>query len=131
MKEFRKIHQFNAFSCDTPKQVALATFLKNRENYVELGTFLQQKRDYFQKGMKETKLEALPTHGSYFQIYSYKALSNESEKEYAIHLTKNYGVAPIPVSAFYQQEVNNGVLRFCFSKKEATLDAAIERLMRL
>jgi methionine aminotransferase len=131
MKEFRKIHQFNAFSCDTPKQVALAAFLKMRENYLDLGAFLQQKRDYFQNRMKETKLQALPTHGSYFQIYSYKTLSDESEKEFAIHLTKEYGVATIPVSAFYQQEVNNQVLRFCFSKKEETLDAAIERLMKL
>lgn len=131
MKEFRKIHQFNAFSCDTPKQVALATFLKKRENYLELGTFLQQKRDYFQNGMKQTKLQALPTHGSYFQIYSYKNLSDESEKDFAVHLTKEYGVATIPVSAFYQQEVNHQTLRFCFSKKEETLDAAIERLIKL
>lgn len=131
MKEFRRLHQFNAFSCDTPKQVALASFLKKRENYIELGNFLQQKRDYFQNRMKETKLKALPTHGSYFQIYSYSDLSDENEKEFAIHLTKNYGVAAIPVSAFYQQELNNGVLRFCFSKKEETLDAAVERLMKI
>jgi methionine aminotransferase len=131
MKEFRKIHQFNAFSCDTPKQVALATFLSKRENYLELGAFLQQKRDYFQAGMQQTKLKPLPTHGSYFQIYSYEGLSDESEREFAVHLTKNFGVATIPVSAFYQQEVNNNVLRFCFSKKEGTLDAAIERLMKL
>ncbi|HVF95789.1 MAG TPA: methionine aminotransferase [Flavisolibacter sp.] len=131
MKEFRKIHQFNAFSCDTPKQVALATFLSKRENYVELGAFLQQKRDYFQAGMQQTKLKPLSTHGSYFQIYSYEGLSDESEREFAVHLTKNFGVATIPVSAFYQQEVNNNVLRFCFSKKEETLDAAIERLMKL
>ena len=131
MKEFRKIHQFNAFSCDTPKQVALSTFLSKRENYLELGAFLQQKRDYFQSGMQQTKLKALPTHGSYFQIYSYKNLSEESEKDFAVHLTKAHGVATIPVSSFYQQEVNNSVLRFCFSKKEETLDSAIERLMKL
>jgi methionine transaminase len=131
MKEFRKIHQFNAFTCDTPKQVALATFLKKRENYLELGAFLQQKRDYFQNGMSQTKLKPLPTHGSYFQIYSYEGLSGQSEKEYAIHLTREYGVATIPVASFYHQEVNHQVLRFCFSKKEATLDVAIERLMRL
>lgn len=131
MKEFRKIHQFNAFTCDTPKQVALATFLSKRENYLELGAFLQQKRDYFQAGMKQTKLQPLPTHGSYFQIYSYDGLSEESEKEFAIHLTKNFGVATIPVSAFYQQGMNNQVLRFCFSKKEETLNQAIERLVKL
>lgn len=131
MNEFRKIHQYNAFSCDTPKQVALATFLKKREHYLELGYFLQQKRDYFQKLMAGTKLKALPSHGSYFQIYSYADLSNESEKDYAVRLTKEHGVATIPVSAFYQNEVNNKVLRFCFAKKEATLEAAVERLVKL
>ncbi|RYZ49120.1 MAG: aminotransferase class I/II-fold pyridoxal phosphate-dependent enzyme [Chitinophagaceae bacterium] len=131
MAEFRKIHQYNAFSCDTPKQVALATFLKRKEDYLQLGAFMQQKRDYFQRGMEGTKLQPLPTHGSYFQIYSYKELSEESEKDFAIHLTKQYGVATIPVAAFYQQEVNHQVLRFCFCKKEETLDAAIERLRKL
>lgn len=131
MKEFRKIHQYNAFCCDTPKQVALATFLKNRESYLELGAFLQKKRDYFQKGMEGTRLKPLPTHGSYFQIYSYSGLSAESEKDFAIHLTEHFGVATIPVSAFYQQEVNHQVLRFCFCKKEETLDAAVERLVKL
>jgi methionine aminotransferase len=131
MKEFRKIHQYNAFCSDTPKQVALASFLQKRENYLELGSFLQKKRDYFQNGMAQTKLEPLPTYGSYFQIYSYQNLSRESEKDFAIHLTKNFGVATIPVAAFYQQDVNHQVLRFCFCKKEETLDAAIERLMKL
>ena len=131
MNEFRKVHQFNAFTCDTPKQVALATFLKKRENYTELGAFLQKKRDYFGAGMSQTKLKPLPTHGSYFQIYSYEGLSDQMEKEFAIHLTKKFGVATIPVAAFYREAVNNGVLRFCFSKKEETLDAAIERLIKL
>ena len=131
MNEFRKVHQFNAFTCDTPKQVALATFLKKRENYTELGAFLQKKRDYFGAGMSQTKLKPLPTHGSYFQIYSYEGLSDQTEKEFAIHLTKKFGVATIPVAAFYREVVNNGVLRFCFSKKEETLDAAIERLIKL
>lgn len=131
MNEFRKIHQFNAFTCDTPKQVALANFLKKRENYMELGAFLQQKRDYFQEGMSQTKLKPLPTHGSYFQIYSYEGLSDQTEKEFAIHLTKEFGVATIPVASFYHQAVNNQVLRFCFSKKEETLNAAIDRLIKL
>lgn len=131
MKEFRKIHQFNAFCCDTPKQVALAAFLQKKESYLALGAFLQKKRDYFQAGMAQTKLQPLPTHGSYFQIYSYQNLSEESEKSFAIHLTKDFGVATIPVSAFYQQEINHQVLRFCFCKKDETLDAAIERLIKL
>lgn len=131
MKEFRKIHQFNAFTCDTPKQVALASFLRQRENYLELGRFLQAKRDYFQEGMRQTKLKPLPTYGSYFQIYSYEGLSDLPEKEFAVQLTKAAGVATIPVASFYREAVNNGVLRFCFSKKEETLDAAIERLVKL
>jgi methionine aminotransferase len=131
MAEFRKIHQFNAFTCDTPKQVALAAFLQKREHYLELGCLLQQKRDYFQSLMAQTRLKPLPSHGSYFQSYSYAGLSEEAEKDYAIRLTKEHGVATIPVSAFYQQAVNNSVLRFCFAKKEATLEAAVERLIRL
>lgn len=131
MKEFRKIHQFNCFTCDTPKQVALSGFLQKRENYLELGSFLQKKRDHFQKLMKETKFKPLPTYGSYFQVYSYSALSDESEKDFAVRLTKEQGVATIPVSAFYSSGTDNGVLRFCFSKKETTLEAAVERLMKL
>jgi methionine aminotransferase len=131
MKEFRKIHQFNAFCCDTPKQVALASFLKEEENYLELGSFLQKKRDYFQNLMSGTKFEPLPSHGSYFQVYSYKNISDESEKEMAIRLTKERGVATIPVSAFYTNETNNQVLRFCFCKKESTLEEAAKRLMHL
>ena len=131
MKEFRKIHQFNCFSCDTPKQVALASFLKQKENYLGLGKFLQKKRDYFQDLMSETKFEALPSYGSYFQVYSYKNISDESEKDIAIRLTKERGVATIPVSAFYTSETNNQVLRFCFAKKETTLEAAAEKLLSL
>jgi methionine aminotransferase len=131
MAEFRKIHQFNAFTCDTPKQVALATFLQQREMYLELGPFLQQKRDYFQSLMAQTRLKALPSHGSYFQSFSYAGLSDEPEKEFAVRLTKEHGVATIPLSAFYQHEVNNSVLRFCFAKKESTLEAAVERLVKL
>lgn len=131
MKEFRKIHQFNCFTCDAPKQVALSSFLKKRENYIELGSFLQKKRDYFQGLMQQTKLKPLPTYGSYFQVYSYNDLSDESEKDFAFRLTKEQGVATIPVSAFYSSGTDNHVLRFCFSKKESTLEAAVERLIGL
>ncbi len=131
MNEFRKIHQFNCFTCDTPKQVALASFLKQRDHYLQLGAFLQQKRDYLQHLMQQTKFTSLPSYGSYFQVYSYASISDETEKEFAIRLTKEQGVATIPVSAFYQYEVNHQVLRFCFSKKEATLEKAVERLLNL
>ena len=128
MSEFRKIHQYNAFSCDTPKQVALAHFLKQPQHYLQLGHYLQQKRDFFQTLMQATAFTPLPSHGSYFQIYSYAGLSDEGEKEFAIRLTKEAGVAAIPVAAFYQKERNNQALRFCFAKKEQTLEAAAERL---
>jgi methionine aminotransferase len=131
MKEFRKIHQFNCFTCDTPKQVALATYLENREAYLELGPFLQKKRDHFAVLMADTKFEPLPSSGSYFQIYSYKNISDEAEKEFAIRLTKEHGVATIPVSAFYQSDVDHQVLRFCFAKKEETLEAAVGRLRNI
>jgi methionine aminotransferase len=131
MKEFRKIHQYNCFSCDSPKQVALATFLKEKEHYLGLGSFIQQKRDYFMQLMKETKFEPLPTYGSYFQVYSYKNISDEVEKDFAIRLTKETGVAAIPVSAFYTKETNHQVLRFCFSKKETTLETAVTRLLKV
>jgi methionine aminotransferase len=131
MKEFRKIHQFNCFTCDTPKQVALAEFLKKRENYLELGSEMQKKRDAFLDMMKGTRLKPLPSLGSYFQLYSYAAISDEPEKEFAIRLTKEARVATIPVAAFYAEETNNQVLRFCFAKKESTLAAAAERLSKL
>ena len=131
MKEFRKVHQFNCFSCNSPVQFALEEFLQQKENYLQLGNFLQQKRDYFERLMGQTKFKALPSHGSYFQIYSYGGISDESEKEFAMRLTKEYGVATIPVSAFYKEGKENKVLRFCFSKKEATLDEAVNRLMKV
>ncbi|RYY65565.1 MAG: aminotransferase class I/II-fold pyridoxal phosphate-dependent enzyme [Chitinophagaceae bacterium] len=131
MAEFRKIHQFNAFTCDTPKQVALAGFLQDRSHYLELGAQLQQKRDFFQGLMAQTRFRPLPSHGSYFQSYSYKDISSEAEKDFAVRLTKEAGVATIPVSSFYRNPVDNGVLRFCFSKKEETLEAAVERLRNL
>jgi methionine transaminase len=131
MKEFRKIHQFNAFCCDTPKQVALATFLKQRDSYLQLGNFFQKKRDYFRNLMSQTRFEPLPSYGSYFQVYSYKNISDESEKDLAIRLTKERGVATIPVAAFYTSETNNQVLRFCFAKKESSLESAVERLLSL
>jgi methionine aminotransferase len=130
-KEFRKIHQFNCFSCNSPLQFALAEFLKQEENYLQVGKFLQQKRDYFESMMLQTKFKAFPSYGSYFQLYSYDALSDESEKNFSLRLTKKYGVTVIPVSAFYQSETNNKVVRFCFAKKESTLEEAVNRLMKL
>lgn len=131
MKEFRKVHQFNCFTCNSPIQVALAEFLQQKQNYLKLGNFLQQKRDYFFDLMAQTKFTPIPSFGSYFQLYSYVNISNESEKDFAIRLTKEYGVATIPTSAFYKNEIDNKTLRFCFSKKEETLERAVERLVKV
>jgi methionine aminotransferase len=131
MKEFRKVHQFNCFTCNSPVQYALAEFLKQEEHYLQLGSFLQKKRDYFQNSMQQTKFTPLPSYGSYFQLYSYENISNEREHDFAVRLTEEAGVATIPVSAFYKNAVDHSVLRFCFVKKESTLDAAVERLMKI
>ena len=131
MKEFRKIHQYNCFSCDTPKQVGLATYLKQKDEYLNLGPFLEKKRDHVAALMTQTKFKPLPSRGSYFQIYSYNNISDETERDFAIRLTKEHGVATIPVSAFYTSEVNHQVVRFCFAKKESTLETAVERLIHI
>ena len=131
MTEFRKVHQFNCFSTDTPKQVALASFLKQKDQYEFLGAFIQQKRDYFLRLMKDTKFNMHQSHGSYFILGSYGHFSDEAEKDIAIRITKDYGVATIPVSAFYRTPIDNKVLRFCFCKKEETLEKAVERLRRV
>ena len=131
MKEFRKVHQFNCFSCNSPVQFALTTFLKQKEHYLQLGAFLQQKRDHLKNLLQQTRFKPLSSYGSYFQLYSYSDITDESEKDFAIRLTKEYGVATIPTSVFYKYGQDNKVLRFCFSKKESTLEEAANRLMRL
>jgi methionine aminotransferase len=130
MQEFRKVHQFNCFSCHTPSQSGLGEYLKKADAYLQLGPFLQKKRDYFQQLMSATPFTPLPSKGSYFQCYSYHGLSEESDKELCIRLTKEFGVTAIPVSAFYKDEKDDKVLRFCFCKKEETLEIAVERLAR-
>jgi len=128
-KEFRKVHQYNSFTCHTPSQVGLATFLKNRDAYLSLGGFLQQKRDYFKKLMAQTRFTLQESFGSYFICGTYERISDESDKDLAIRLTKEAGVATIPVSAFYHDGKDDKVLRFCFSKKNETLERAVEKLM--
>ena len=126
--EFRKVHQFNAFSCNTPMQVGLTEFLKDRDAYLSLAGLMQEKRDLFIELMKDTRFTLQPSHGSYFICGTYERISDESDKEFAVRLTKEAGVATIPVSAFYQDGTDNRVLRFCFSKRRETLEAAVERL---
>ncbi|HEY4965286.1 MAG TPA: aminotransferase class I/II-fold pyridoxal phosphate-dependent enzyme, partial [Puia sp.] len=129
-KEFRKVHQFNAFSCFTPTQVALASFLKEPVHYLSLPGFMQKKRDQFEELMAATRFKALPTHGSYFQIYSYAEISDEPDTVFAKNLVANHGVAAIPVSAFYQSGKDDHVVRFCFAKKEETIRLAVEKLKK-
>ena len=128
-KEFRKMHQFNCFSCHTPSQVALANFLKNKDTYLGLSSFMQEKRDCFIRLMQDTKFGMLESKGSYFICAKYDRISNEGDRDFAIRLTKEAGVATIPVSAFYHNGKDDRVLRFCFSKKKKTLEAAIEKLV--
>ena len=127
-KEFRKVHQFNCFSCNAPMQVALSGFLMKKDSYLSLGSFMQGKRDYFQRLMQQTKFTALPSHGSYFQVYRFDRISDESDTDFTIRVTREHGVAAIPVSAFYQSGMDHKVIRFCFAKKNETLDKAVERL---
>lgn len=131
MKEFRKVHQFNCFSCDTPKQVAIAEYISNKEAYLGLPAFLQQKRDFFRELMKATPFRCIPSHGSYFECYGYGHFSDEADKDLAIRLTREYGIATIPMSAFYKHGEDNKVLRFCFAKKEETQKKAVEKLSGL
>ena len=129
-KEFRKVHQFNCFSVNSPMQVALAAYLHNENAYLELAPTLQKKRDYFRSLMSVTPLNVIESHGSYFELYSYQGISNETEAALSARLVKECGVATIPVSAFYKDAVDNKALRFCFAKKESTLEAAVERLLK-
>ncbi|RYY70119.1 MAG: aminotransferase class I/II-fold pyridoxal phosphate-dependent enzyme [Chitinophagaceae bacterium] len=128
MLEFRKVHQYNCFSCHSPVQFALAGHLQEENEYRQLGKFIGSKRDFFMDAMKDGPFKPLPSLGSYFQLYSYDGLTNETEQELAIRLTRDYGVASIPVSAFYQSKQENKVLRFCIAKKEETLAEAAKRL---
>jgi methionine transaminase len=127
-KEFRKVHQFNCFSCHSPSQVALATFLKNKDAYLSLGAVMQAKRDHFINLMKETRFNLLDSKGSYFICAKYDRISDEKDSDFAIRITKEYKVAMIPVSVFYKNFTDNKVIRFCFCKKNETLEAAVERL---
>jgi methionine aminotransferase len=131
MKEFRKIHQFNVFSVNTPMQVAIANYLKDSSTYTGLAGFFQQKRDIFRSMLSSTRFDLLPCHGSYFQCVTYKKISHEGDTELATRLIKDFGVAAIPVSAFYSWNTDCHVLRFCFAKKQETLEKAVELLIKL
>ncbi|TVR84129.1 MAG: aminotransferase class I/II-fold pyridoxal phosphate-dependent enzyme [Saprospirales bacterium] len=128
MEEFRKVHQFNVFSVNTPIQYGLSDYLQNSKHYESLGEFYQKKRNLFSDLMGNTPFKPIPSSGSYFQLYDYSAISEESDVEFAKKMTTDTGVAVIPVSVFYSARTDRKVVRFCFAKKEETLKMAGKRM---
>jgi len=129
--EFRKVHQFNVFTVNTPMQHALAAILEEPRHYLELASFYQRRRDRFVDGLRRTRFNPLPCRGTYFVLADYSAISGEPEEAFARRLVTEYGVASIPLAPFYVRPVNRQVIRFCFAKRDATLDAGLERLARV
>jgi methionine aminotransferase len=131
MKEYRKVHQFNAFGCDTPKQIAIAEYMINKEAYLSIGAMYQEKRDYLRGLLDNTKFVRLPSSGSYFESYRYDAISDESDTVFAERLVREFGIAIVPMSAFYQKSTDHKVIRLCFAKVKETLDAAAACLQKV
>ncbi|WP_061946051.1 pyridoxal phosphate-dependent aminotransferase [Collimonas pratensis] len=129
--EFRKVHQYNIFTVNTPVQHGIAQYMQNPAPYLELPAFYQRKRDLFRAGLKNTRFKLLPADGTYFLCVDYSAISSLSEADFAIWLTAEIGVAAIPVSAFYQSPRESGIVRFCFAKQDQTLQLALERLAKI
>jgi methionine aminotransferase len=131
MKEYRKVHQFNAFGCDTPKQIAIAEYMTNKEAYLSIGAMYQEKRDYLRGLLDNTKFVRLPSSGSYFESYRYDAISDEPDTVFAERLVREFGIAIVPMSAFYQKSTDHKVIRLCFAKVKETLDAAAACLQKV
>ena len=129
--EFRKVHQFNVFTVNTPMQYGLAAYMANPRPYLDLPAFYQRKRDLFRDGLKHTKFKLLPSTGSYFQCVDISDVSDLGEADFCQWLTREVGVAAIPLSAFYGDGFDQRVVRFCFSKQDDTLKAALARLKTL
>lgn len=133
--EYRKVHQFNVFTVNTPVQYGLATYMQDPQPYMQLSAFYQRKRDLFREGLQQTQFKLLPSEGSYFQCARIDALGvpekNLSESDFCQWLTREIGVAAIPMSAFYADGFDQRVIRFCFAKKDETLKLALQRLARL
>ena len=129
--EFRKVHQFLVFAVSSPMQQALSQWLRDPEPYESLPAFYQEKRDHFRAGLAASRFRLLPCPGTYFQLVDYSAISDASEADFARRLTTDHGVAAIPTSAFYDRPLDRQTVRFCFAKREETLDRALERLMKL
>ena len=131
MTEFRKVHQFNVFTVNTPMQHGLASFMRDATHHTSLPAFYQRKRDLFAAGLARTRLRALQTRGSYFQCVDYSAVSDLPEEAFCRWLTQEVGVAAIPLSAFYRSGFEQRIVRFCFAKKDETLGLAMQRLARI
>ena len=131
MAEFRKVHQFNVFTVNTPVQYGLASYMANESAYLDLPAFYQRKRDLFRAGLEKTRFKLLPSEGSYFQCVDISAVSDLNEADFCKWLTTEIGVAAIPLSAFYGNSFDQRVVRFCFAKKDETLRSAIQRLEKL
>ncbi|MES2325310.1 MAG: pyridoxal phosphate-dependent aminotransferase [Pseudomonadota bacterium] len=131
MAEFRKVHQYNVFSVNTPMQHGIASHMADPAPYLALPAFYQRKRDLFRDGLQGSRFTLLPADGTYFQCVKYDAISSILESEFAQWLTTEIKVAAIPVSAFYSAGRESGIVRFCFAKKDETLRLALERLARL
>ena len=129
--EFRKVHQFNVFTVNTPMQYALAESMANPAPYLDLPAFYQRKRDLFRAGLKNTRFKLLPSEGSYFQCVDISAVSDLKEADFCKWLTREVGVAAIPLSAFYGGGFDQRVVRFCFAKQDTTLQLALQRLSAL
>jgi methionine transaminase len=129
--EFRKVHQFNVFTVNTPMQHGLARYMAEPRHYLDLPAFYQRKRDLFREGLARTRLRMLPCEGSYFQCVDYRAVSSLGEADFCEWLTREVGVAAIPVSAFYAEGFDQHIARLCFAKRDETLHTALQRLARL
>ena len=131
MKEFRTIHQFIVYCCNTPVQYALSDFLKNKDNYLGISSLYEKKRDIFISLIKESRFKFRPSRGSYFQLLDYSDITDERDTDFAVRMTKEKKVASIPVSVFYPDAFDQKVLRLCFAKQEETLEKAAEILCKL
>ena len=131
MAEFRKTHQYNVFSVNTPIQMAYADFLADQDAYLNLRHFYQEKRDLFKSLVEGSRFSTMHTAGSYFQLLGYEKISDEPDVDFAVRLTKEYKLASIPVSVFYNRKTDNKVLRFCFAKQNETLMQAAEIINRI
>jgi len=132
MSEFRKMHQYVVFAVNTPIQYAITDYLNKYPNLSGLAEFYQEKRNYFLDKMKDSRFKMIPSKGTYFQLLDYSSVSGKNDKEFTEELIKKHGVAAIPLSPFYQSEDKQlKILRFCFAKKNETIDKAAKILCRI